>query len=111
LLERLWTDGTGVVSVQVLQELYVTLTRKIARPLDAATVRGIVADLAAWHIVRPTELDVLAAIDASVRWQLSFWDAMILTTAQIAGATTLWSEDLSAEQTFDGLNVKNPFGK
>jgi predicted nucleic acid-binding protein len=110
LLERLWTDGTGVASVQVLQELYVTLTRKIAVPLDVQTARGIVGDLATWHVVRPTEMDVLMAIDASERWRISFWDAMILTTAQIAGASTVWSEDLNADQTFDGLSVKNPFG-
>lgn len=63
LLERLWTDGAGAASIQVLQELFVTLTRKIPRPLDVASARGIVSDLATWHIVRPTAVDVLTAID------------------------------------------------
>src|SRR5712692_1868358 len=53
LLERLWREGVGAVSVQVLQELFVTLTRKIARPLDTPVARGIVADLATWHVVTP----------------------------------------------------------
>ncbi len=109
LLERLWTDGIGAASIQVLQELFVTLTRKIARPVDVPTARGIVSDLATWRIVCPTEADVLTAIDATARWQISLWDAMILTTAQTAGAAVVWSEDLNADQTFDGLTVRNPF--
>lgn len=109
LLERLWTDGAGAASIQVLQELFVTLTRKIPRPLDVASARGIVSDLATWHIVRPTAVDVLTAIDAATRWQISFWDAMILTAADVGGATIVWSEDLNANQTFDGVRVRNPF--
>ena len=108
LLERLWLEGVGAVSVQVLQELFVTLTRKIGRPVDAQTARSIVADLATWHVVQPTASDVLAAIDGTSRWQLSFWDAMIVLAAQRAGADVLWSEDLNASQTFDGVTVRNP---
>jgi predicted nucleic acid-binding protein len=108
LLERLWLEGVGAVSVQVLQELFVTLTRKIPRPVDPQTVRGLVADLATWQVVQPTASDVLTAIDATIRWQLSFWDAMIVIAAQRAGADVLWSEDLNATQTFDGLTVRNP---
>ncbi len=108
LLERLWLDGSGALSVQVLQELFVTLTRKIAAPLEPAVARGIVADLATWQVAGPTSTDVLAAIDASVRWQLSFWDAMIVTAAQRIGATIVWSEDLQDGRTFDGLTVRDP---
>ena len=109
LLERLWLDGVGALSVQVLQELFVTLTRKIARPVEPPVARGIVADLATWHVVQPTAADVLAAIDASVRWQLSFWDAMIVTAAQRAGAAVVWSEDLNSAQAFDTVTIRNPF--
>jgi len=108
LLERLWSEGIGAVSVQVLQELFVTLTRKIPRPLDTPAARAIVADLATWHVIEPTAADVLAAVDASVRWQISFWDAMILIAAERAGAAVVWSEDLNATQTFDGVSVRNP---
>jgi len=108
LLERLWLEGIGAVSVQVLQELFVTVTRKIGRPVDPQTARGIIADLATWQVVQPTASDVLAAIDATIRWQLSFCDAMIVIAAQRAGADVLWSEDLNATQTFDGLTVRNP---
>jgi len=111
LLERLWLEGAGAVSVQVLQELFVTLTRKITRPIASATARSIVADLATWQVVEPTASDVLAAIDAMTRWQLSFWDAMIVIAAQSAGAGVVWSEDLNASQAFDGVTARNPLNE
>jgi predicted nucleic acid-binding protein len=52
---------------------------------------------------------VLAAIDATVNWNVSFWDAMILVAAQRSGAALLWSEDLHAGQTFDTVTLRNPF--
>ena len=54
-------------------------------------------------------MDVLAAIDVAERWRVSFWDAMIVRTAQRAEATVLWSEDLAPGQSFDGVTVTNPF--
>jgi predicted nucleic acid-binding protein len=108
LVERLWREQSGGLSIQVLQELFVTLTRKVNQPVDVATARTIVADLGAWQVVAPTLSDVLAAIDASVRWQLPFWDALIVTAAQRAGAHVLWSEDLNAGQRFNGLTVRDP---
>lgn len=110
LLERLWEEGSGVVSVQVLQELFVTLTRKVKNPLALRDARALVADFAAWHVVAPQPADVLTAIDGAERWQVSFWDAMVLQTASKAGAEILWSEDLSDGQSFDGVLVQNPFG-
>ena len=85
------------------------MTRKIARPLNAPTARTIVADLGTWHVVTPTPSDVLAAIDATVNWNVSFWDAMILVAAQRSGAALLWSEDFNAGQTFDTVTLRNPF--
>jgi predicted nucleic acid-binding protein len=108
LVERLWRDDAGALSIQVLQELFITLTRKIPKPLDVGAARAIVADFANWQVVEPTASDVLAAIDASARWHVSFWDAMILTAAQRAGAPVLWSEDLGDGQIFDSVTVRNP---
>ncbi len=108
LIERFWREEAGAISIQVLQELFVTLTRKVAAPLDLSTAREIVADLTTWHVVAPTAGDVLEAIDAAERWHLSFWDAMIVTAAQRAGAAVLWSEDLQHGQTFEGLTIRNP---
>jgi predicted nucleic acid-binding protein len=109
LLDRLWKSGHGVISVQVLQELFVALTRKIPQPLSAADARNVVSDLAIWRVVEPRRSDVLTAIDGAVRWQVSFWDAMILTSAIRAGAGIVWSEDLNEGQPYDGVVVRNPF--
>jgi predicted nucleic acid-binding protein len=110
LLDRLWREGSGVLSVQVLQELFVTLTRKVPQPLAAHDARAVVADFASWRVVEPAASDVLAAIDVSERWRLSFWDAMIVRAAQRADATVLWSEDLASGQAYDGVSVRDPFG-
>jgi predicted nucleic acid-binding protein len=109
LVERLWDSGDGAISIQVLQELFVSLTRKVARPMPVPDAREIVADLATWQVVVPTADDVLAAIDGAQRWQVSFWDAMVLNAARKAGAEVLWSEDLNDGQAYDGTVVRNPF--
>lgn len=109
LLSRLWTSGDGAVSVQVLQELFVALTRKIPQPLSLDEARRIIADTATWRVIEPARADVLAAIDGMARWQVSFWDAMILTAALRAGAGTVWSEDLNDGQSYDGTIIRNPF--
>jgi predicted nucleic acid-binding protein len=109
LLERLWDSENGAVSIQILQEFFVSLTRKVVRPLSRNDARTIVADMATWQVVIPTVDDVLAAIDGTARWKISFWDAMVLVTASRADATVLWSEDLSDGQTYDGVVARNPF--
>lgn len=108
LILRLWQNGNGAVSVQVLQELFVVLVKHLPEPaFDIA--RSAVTDVTSWTVVEPRKRDVLAAMDSTKRFQISFWDAMILTTAARAGAKILWSEDLNPGQSFDGLEVRNPF--
>ena len=108
LVQRLWDEQSGCISVQVLQELFVTLTHKVAAPVDRTVARHIIADLSTWNVVSPNPIDVLDAIDSSSRWQLSFWDAMIVTAALRAGADLLWSEDLNEGQRFGRLEIRNP---
>lgn len=109
LLEDLWSAHAGCLSVQVLQEVYVTLTAKVPKPVEAGTAAAIVGDLSRWHIHMPGPDDVAGAIALHRRHRISFWDAMIVWSAQQQGCTTLWSEDLSPGQTYDGLRVRNPF--
>jgi predicted nucleic acid-binding protein len=108
LVERLWQSGDGVVSIQVLQEVFVTLTRKGSPPLPAGQAREVVSDLATWRVIVPAAPDVLDTIDGMLRWHVSFWDAMLLTTANKAGAAVVWSEDLNHGQRYDGALVQNP---
>ena len=81
----------------------------LARPLSLNEARAIVADMATWQVVVPTVDEVQAAIDGTARWQVSFWDAMVVVAASRADAAVLWSEDLSDGQTYDGLTARNPF--
>jgi len=109
LVEELWDTREGCLSVQVLQEFFVTTTRKIPKPLDAAATARIVDDLAHWHVHAPSAVDVLAAIVIHRRTGASFWDAMVLRSAKELGCQTLHSEDLNAGQSYEGVQVRNPF--
>lgn len=101
--------GRLVLSSQVLSEFYVTVTRKLARPLDAATGRRAVADLCAFPVREVTANLVQAAILRSGDARLSYWDALIVESALEAGATVLLTEDLQHGQVIGGLRVHNPF--
>jgi predicted nucleic acid-binding protein len=108
LLKSLWKQKNGCISMQVLQEFYVNITRKTRKPLSTEAARLAVIDFSQWKVHRPEVDDVLAAIDIEQRFQISFWDALVIRSAQRLGCKTLWSEDLSAGQDYDGVVVKNP---
>jgi predicted nucleic acid-binding protein len=108
LVEELWRDRTGVVSTQVLQELSVNLRKKVRRPLDAKATRDIVADYLTWQVVVNGGESILEAIDLESRYQISFWDALVVQAAHASGAETLYSEDLSDGQTYGSVKVINP---
>jgi predicted nucleic acid-binding protein len=109
LVEQSWEDKKNCLSIQVLQEFYVSITRKIANRLDLMTARQIVADLAQWRIHSPDADDLLQAIDLQRSYQLSFWDAMVLQSATRLGCKQLLSEDLSHGETYGTVQVINPF--
>lgn len=109
LLAELWKSQTGCLSIQVLQEFYVTITRKVANPLSRQTASQIIADLSAWTVHSPNAQNVLEAIHLQDRYDVSFWDAMILTSAAQLGCRTVWSEDMSSGQHYGEVQVVNPF--
>lgn len=109
LVERLWAERRGALSVQILQELFVTLTRTIPRPLEGGAARRLIADLALWSVHEPTASDVVAAIDLHRQAKIAFWDAMVANSASRLGCAVLWSEDLNAGQRYAGVLVQNPF--
>lgn len=109
LIEDLWQSRLGCLSIQVLQEFYVNVTKKVARPLATSVAAQIITDLSTWQIHSPTPSDVLQAIRLQERYQLSFWDAMIISSALRMGCQTVWSEDLNSGQTYDQVMVVNPF--
>lgn len=108
LLEELWTARSGVLSTQVLQELYVNVTRKIAKPLARAVARTIVDTYAVW-CVDITLADIDAAFRIEDQARINFWDALICAAALKSGAERIVSEDLNAEQKIAGVRIENPF--
>ena len=108
LVEELWENRSGAVSTQVLQELAVNLRRKAKKPLDAKATRDIIADYLAWHVVVNGGDSILEALELEARYQLSFWDALVVQAAQVAGVEILYSEDLSDGQRYGTVRVKNP---
>jgi predicted nucleic acid-binding protein len=107
LINRLTEKGTPCISTQVAQEFFVTLTRKMGvAPLAA---RDLVLGLKGFEQVSVDFEDIQTAIDGHILWQISFWDALILTAAKKAQCTVLYSEDRNDGQTFGGVRVVNPF--
>lgn len=96
-----------VISTQVLQEFYNTLTRKF-RIAPAAAKQEL---LLLHHIetLPTTPPIILAAADLHASASLSFWDALIIAAAQFAQCDELWSEDLQTHRIFGKLKIINPF--
>lgn len=109
ILARLWDNASGCLSVQVLQEFFVAVTRTVARTLSLGEAAERVREFSAWRVFSPTVDDVLAAIDVQKRHRLSFWDAMVVHAAAESGADILWTEDLTDGQVLRGVRVRNPF--
>ncbi|HET6303379.1 MAG TPA: PIN domain-containing protein [Myxococcota bacterium] len=99
--------GTGVLSLQVLQEYFAITTRKLGTDPDVA--RRKVEVLALFEVVTPTLDDLLAAIDLHRHHRISFWDALIVRAAQRSACAVLLTEDLQDGRVFDGVKVVNPF--
>ena len=109
LVDRLWRDRRGALSVQVLQEFYVNATRKVATTIDPEVAVDRLKSLTRWRVHSPLPDDVIAAATLSSRHQLSFWDAMIVRSAAELHCTTLWTEDLNDGQLIEGVRLANPF--
>ena len=108
LLESLWNTGGAVLSTQVLQELCINLRRKTARPLSVEETSALIEDYLNWEIVVNTPESVIQALAIETRYQISFWDALIVHTAEHSGAAILYSEDLSDGQVYGSVRVVNP---
>ena len=97
----------GVVSLQVLQEYFVTVTRKLG--LDARIARRKVELIGEFDVAAPDVPDILAAIDLHRLHGINFWDALIVRSAKQSGCSTLFSEDMQGEREIDGVQIVNPF--
>ena len=108
--DKLLQASDLALSVQVLQEFYVQATRtsRVAR-LSADEAVALVETWLRFPVQEMSVSVLRAALAASQRFQLSYWDAAIIESARELGCKEVFSEDLSAAQSYDGIRVVNPF--
>ena len=104
LVRRLWRERTGVISTQVLQELYVNLRKVARKPLGQTEARALLEDYLTWEVVVNDGESVIEAVELESRFQLSFWDALIVQAATVLGGEFLDSEDVNHDQV-EGTGV------
>ncbi len=109
ILLELWKNRNGALSVQVLQEFYVTMTRKVLHPIPPNSVRNIIRDYFSWHIEINDLNSILIASRIGDDYKISFWDALIVAAALKAKADKILTEDLQAGQIIEGIRIENPF--
>ena len=109
VVRSLWESKAGALSTQVLQEFYVTVTRKIPRTIAKSDAIRLVSQYGTWHVHEIQVRDIRDASDLESREQISFWDALICVAASRSGAKRLLSEDLQAGNRYLGVTVENPF--
>jgi predicted nucleic acid-binding protein len=110
VLGDLWNQRTGALSLQVLQEFYVNVTRKIASPLSKDAARLVVHSYSVW-CVETTPTEIATAFFIEDESKIGFWDALIVATAARCGAARILSEDLNAGQMIAGVRIENPFAQ
>jgi predicted nucleic acid-binding protein len=109
ILSELWESGRGVLSTQVLQEFFVSVTRKIPNPINEQHAINIVRDFLRWELVVNDGDSILEAASLVSRYRFSFWDCLIIQAALKCGCNILLSEDLSDSQVIESLQIRNPF--
>lgn len=107
LITRLTEKRQGALSTQVLVEFYAATTGK--HLLSEQDAEGVISDFGIWTIHRPDHADLLSAAALRRRYAISWWDALIVNSAQRLGCHTLWTEDLNDGQQFGSVTVRNPF--
>jgi len=110
ILRELWSERSGTLSPQVLQEFYVNVTRKIPSPLSKPSARAVVDAYSIW-CVDTTPAEISAAFRIEDEAHIGFWDALIIAAARKAGADRILSEDLNAGQIISGVRIENPFSR
>jgi predicted nucleic acid-binding protein len=100
-------ERRGAISMQVLIEFYAVATKKLS--FDPAEARTTLASFGKWEIHVPTAADLIQSSLIQQQHQLSWWDALIVNSAQQLNASILWTEDLNHNQRIGNLTIKNPF--
>ena len=108
-LEELWSEHRGRTSVQVLNELYVTITRKLDPGLEPVEAWDLVRELLAWEPQEVTGHLMLRAREIEERYSTSWWDSLVVAAAESQDCSLLLTEDLQDGMIFGSVTVRNPF--
>ena len=108
-LTELWASGGGRLSTQVLQEFYVNVTQKIQTPIPKVAARELIRTYKSWVHSSITPETILRASEIGGTWKISFWDSLIVASAEQDGAPELLTEDLNHGQVIAGVRVVDPF--
>ncbi len=108
-LEELWSDRTGVLSTQVLQEFYAVVTGRQRIHMTSAQAREILSLYGAWTVAQVDLVTILAATELREAHSISFWDALIVASARQAGAGRILTEDLGHGTSVNGIRIESPF--
>ena len=107
LLTNLFENQAGALSTQVLSEFYAAATKKLR--MTSQQAEEVIADLAGWTLHRPSHADLIRAAQLHRRHKISWWDALIVTSAIQLECDLLWSEDLSDGRRYETVTIRNPF--
>ena len=111
VLRGLAERETGVVSTQIMAEMFVVLTRKLSSPLSAEqAVRSLERHMRTWQVVSVTDFIVLEAARGVRDHAMSFWDAQVWATAKLNQIPVVLSEDFASGSVIEGVQFENPFG-
>ena len=107
-LELVRNEDFGL-SAQVLQEFYVTVTRKIRIPIEPSAALALLELYRTFPVALTDYPLVVAGIETSLRYRISYWDGAIVAAAESLGAEVLFTEDLAHGQRYGSLRAVNPF--
>jgi predicted nucleic acid-binding protein len=109
MVREAWGNGTGLLSTQVLQEFYVTVTRKIPATLDGPNALRIVRALGEWDLHQVSLATICSAAELSDLHRFSFWDGLIVASASALRARYLLTEDMQHGFRVGDLELVNPY--
>ncbi|MHB8481681.1 MAG: PIN domain-containing protein [Nitrospiria bacterium] len=108
IMEDLWDKSNGVLSLQVLKEFFVTVTAKLPEKMDFKTAKAAVTDLFSWNLFLENRNSLEKSFELIQKYQLSFWDANIISAAILSECNKIYTEDLRHNQVIEGVRIINP---
>ncbi len=108
-LLQLWANKTGRISIQVLNEYYITVTRKLKPGLSKGLARSDIRALTVWQPLVVSTALIESAWEIQDRYEYSWWDTLIISSALLLDCAYLFSEDMQHEQNIGSLTIINPF--